>query len=133
MLRYLISLDLFRPHQNAAAIAGQLRSFDRNCENVLSNVWIITSDLPIQYIRMRLAQHLSPNDKVFICDIGTEAAGINLDLQFGARTTVLAGVDRPALFMASLLRSILKRRSKLLVNATTTPVKAATAESSRSA
>lgn len=133
MLRYLISLDLFRPHQNAAAVASQLRALDEDCENVLSNVWLISSNLPVQYIRMRLAQHLSANDRVFICDIGTEVAGVNLASQAEAAAPAHNGAEPPASFMASLRRSILGRRSRLLVNAVNPPVKAATAESSRSA
>jgi hypothetical protein len=126
MARYVIGMDLTRPHQNAAEIAEALRSLDPDSENILSNVWIVKTNLPIQRLYARLTGRLTPSDKLFITDVGTESVAVNLDGPVAPlRRASLPGVDGPASLMASLLRSILKRRSKLLT--------AATAESSRSA
>lgn len=138
MPRYLISLDLSRPHHNSTAIADLLRSLDHHSQNVLSNVWLVSSNLPIHYIRARLLPHLALTDKLYICDVGREAIGVNVECDLDALASPSCS-DEPAhaprkSLMAGLLRSILRRRSKLLVAATATRrVTAATLKSSRSA
>jgi hypothetical protein len=100
----------------------------------LSNVWLVRTNLPVQYIKARLAPHLTSNDKLYICDVGTEAIGVNLDCDLTPGPEVAANAEQSTFFMASVLRSILRRRSKLLTAATiVSPITAATAESSRSA
>jgi hypothetical protein len=102
-------------------------------------VWLVSTNLPIHYIRARLLPHLSLTDKLYICDVGREAIGVNVDWDLANVTTAQPGSSEislraPESFMAGLLRSILRRRSKLLLAATAPrTVRVATVESSQSA
>jgi hypothetical protein len=97
----------------------------------------MNSDLAIHTIRIRLTPYMTPNDKLYICEVGAEAVGVNLDCELKPLPNKhhpmgLTSIERPAFFMTGLLRSILRRRSKLLTTATgVAPIRAATAESSR--
>jgi hypothetical protein len=119
-------------------VATQIRALDPECRNVLSNMWLANTNLPMHYIRARLLPHLSSKDKLYICNVDGEAIGVNLDHGLTVEPHE-AAARRSGFFVSGLLRSVLRRRSKLLMAATATTsaprsiVRVAIVENSRSA
>lgn len=80
MKTYLVTYDLYRPGQQYTELIDAIKSSE-NWAHVQQSVWVIHSNLSAVSIRSILSTYLDQNDKLFICELGNEAAWFGLTLE----------------------------------------------------
>lgn len=86
MHRYIITCELYRA-KRASAIADCIRRLASEWEHPLAEVWVVTTQLNAAGIRSALLAHLDLQDRLYICEAGSDAAGFNALQASGGKVT----------------------------------------------
>jgi hypothetical protein len=80
MKTYLITYDLYRPGQQYTGLTDAIKG-SGTWAHIQQSVWVIKSNLNAVSIRDILSAYLDQNDKLFVCELGNEAAWFGLPLE----------------------------------------------------
>jgi hypothetical protein len=104
MRRYVITCEFCRA-KRAAAIGDCIRKISDEWEHPLIGVWLVTTTLSARDIRSSLLAHLDFQDRIFICEAGSETAEFNALPTIGGKVTQI----EHARTKSSLLTGIFSR------------------------
>ena len=124
MRRYIISYDLYRPGNNYSDLITEIKRLGDDWEHPIANLWIIETDLTAAEIRGALGDHLVTGDKLYVCEAGSDGAGMDILPGAPARMSAINAFERaPVKLLASVLHARRPqpgdvRESRLLTAAT---------------
>lgn len=104
MRRYIISYDLYRPGNNYSELTTQIKRLGEDWEHPLANLWIVETERSAGDIRAILGNHLVTGDKLYICEIGDDVAGMDIAPGSPARMSAISTHERaPVKLLANVL------------------------------
>lgn len=104
MRRYIISYDLYRPGNNYSEFTAEIKRLGDDWERPLANLWIVDTYLAACEIRHALGEHLSTGDKLYICEMGDDYAGMDIGTGTPCQMTAMSPFERvPVKLLASVL------------------------------
>jgi hypothetical protein len=122
MRRYIISYDLYRPGNNYSEFTAEIKRLGDDWEHPLANLWIVDTDLSAGEIRHALGDYLVTGDKLYICEMGDDYAGMDIGSGTPCHLTAISAFERaPVKLLASVLAGQSEhaaRESHLLTAAT---------------
>lgn len=76
MRRYAITCEFYRA-KRAAVIDSCIRAMSKDWERPLAGLWLINTPLSAGDIRSALMSNLDFQDRLYVCEIGADAAAFN--------------------------------------------------------
>jgi hypothetical protein len=76
MRRYVITCEFYRA-KRAALFGERLHGLVSDWEQPLSGLWLVTTGLHASDLRSALLPHLDFQDRLYICEAGSDAAAFN--------------------------------------------------------
>jgi hypothetical protein len=101
MRRYIITCELYKA-KRAAPVADSIRRLAAEWHHPLNAVWIVKTPLSASEIRSALQPHLDFQDRLYICEAGSEAAEFNALAASGGKITQIGEARSRNRMLASI-------------------------------